>query len=114
MENRFNIGAIDFVRIPSDWPTSRLSASAYVRNPIHLHPDSGARPSEKRPGGRYAAGPFLATARLWGPVPLRFSALRALSKTKIRVALHRIHDHFTEGLTYALCAPIALMEAVTV
>ena len=46
---------------------------------------------EKARAGATPPDLFLQLPRLVGPVPLRFSALRALSKTKIRVALQREH-----------------------
>jgi hypothetical protein len=55
--------------------------------PIHLQLRDRPANQEKRPAG--ATPPtFSCNCRLAGPVPLRFSALRAPSKTKIRVALH--------------------------
>jgi hypothetical protein len=54
---------------------------------IHLQLRDRPANQEKRPAG--ATPPtFSCNCRLAGPVPLRFSALRAPSKTKIRVALH--------------------------
>jgi hypothetical protein len=82
--NRFDID--QFRKIPGDWPTSRLNASALFGNPITSGRAIAQRAKKK---GRRALRrrPFLANCRLVGPVPLR-SVLRAPSKTKVHIALH--------------------------